>query len=110
MTAQPGTPEYAQQLAKECHVLKVELGALRGIASQRAAGDLAQIVIEYSKLMQSDAGQALGADIDAYNRKVAAHREVVQRTQQAKANARAAAKVQAASCGTCFTVHAGDCY
>jgi hypothetical protein len=119
MTAQPGTAHYAATLKSEYNALKREYRA--AMASHRfpvTAADLMETVSLADALAafetignslkwgETPEGRDFNRRADAYNARVAAHR----RELQAQVNTRKAAKTQAASCGDCYTVHAGGCY
>jgi hypothetical protein len=117
-TPQPGTEAFGQLLQREAKIIKVDIDGLKEIARIRAESGgyrdnvdrLARYAAEYTIVCNSEAGQATARDVAAYNQRAAQHNEALKRTRQAAANKRTAAKVQKASCSSCFTVHAGKCY
>lgn len=101
----PGTEAFASYLQRQYALLKPELAALRHEAWRRAAGSA-----EIDDLAQADFRGAVTQDVAAYNAAASAHNAALKAARQTKRNVRTAAKTQAATCGSCFTVHAGDCY
>lgn len=104
MSAVPGTEAFGQQLARECELITFEMDSVKEFARRLAKGQPS--LKELGGLLNgTPGGRILVADMLAYNAKVAQHREAIRRERQAQANQDAAAKTQAASCKSCFTVH-----
>lgn len=106
----PGTQAYERQLAREAHVIKSDMKGLREVARIRAATSGRPVAGELAVLMMSEAGIRTQQDAEEYNARVLAHRAALVREDQVDVNQREAVKIQEASCGRCFLVHAGDCY
>ena len=106
----PGTPAFASQLRREYELIRSDLAEMREVARGRAASSGSTYAAEYNMVCDSKVGQTIARDLAAYNQRAAQHNEALRRARQAALNQRVAAKTQAAACGSCFTVHAGDCY